>query len=264
MAKKQWTDEERKAFGDKMKAARQNKNPQTEDEIKPTMVEPQQKEDTVSPQDYNELAKQIEFLKSMIMAGGQNPNETGKMSFEAGKLTGTFEKYKMKGYPDPRERLSAEERLQRFAFPMNYELNFEVSQSTYTTLDNIRTREPKFTLELIRIMIDEDTGEPTDGRYVVCRLIMHEDPDAAIVIARDNGLEVRTENEQDFLDEMRYIRMRDWLLDCFYPASKTANRDKQEMVVGNRIVEFYEVNNESGTGVKKHDWDEIAKSKLRV
>ena len=98
--------------------------------------------------------------------------------------------------------------------------------------------------------MDEVTGEPTSGRYEICRMIMHEDPDAALVVAKEQGIEVdTTQDEADFLNEMRYIRMRDWLLECFYPGASTASSKKRDMVVNGKLVTYFEVNDENSQGI---------------
>ena len=85
-------------------------------------------------------------------------------------------------------------------------------------------------------------GNKTEGRYVRRQMIFFEDPDAAMTVARENGLNVEDFEEKTFLDEMRYLRVRDWLLENFYPP-KNINRkqNKKQMVVGNQVVEYYEV-----------------------
>lgn len=224
--------------------------------------------ETISTDEYAELKRQIEELRSnqftdLLKAFRNEPqNQQGNATVATGRLTGTFEKYAMAKdlYPNPSDRLAEEQRLQRFAFKINYELVYEVGVSEYETIDKIRTREPKFSLTLVRIMMDEDTGEPTAGRYEICRLIMHEDPEAALVIARDNNLVVEEETEEAFLNEMRYLRMRDWLLECFYPAPVKEQNNRKEIVIGGKLVTYYEKNNESGAGVT--DWDKLPRIKF--
>ena len=73
-------------------------------------------------------------------------------------------------------------------------------------------------------------------------MIFFEDPDAALAVARENGLDVRDYEEKEFLDEMRYLRVRNWLLEAFYPPTITNKKqNKKQMVVGNQVVEYYEV-----------------------
>ena len=98
--------------------------------------------------------------------------------------------------------------------------------------------------------MDEDTGEPTNKRYMVRQAILHEDPQAAITVAREQGLEVDEENQKSFLDEMRYIRMRDWLLEAFYPPKPAQEKkNKSQTVVGNVLVDMWEINSEDPSSI---------------
>ena len=233
-----WTDAERKAFGEKMKALREQKL--TED-TKPT----EEVETTIQNDDYNTLKQQVEELKQLIASQAKQqpaPQPQGAQITATG-LIGTLHKYNTDPsyYPDFTKRLALEPRLSRFAFGENWELEFSVKTSTYTTLDNRRVDEPQFTVQLIGVVFDED-GNKTEGRYVRRQMIFFEDPDAAMTVARENGLNVEDFEEKAFLDEMRYLRVRDWLLENFYPP-KNINRkqNKKQMVVGNQVVEYYEV-----------------------
>lgn len=254
------SDEARKAQSEKMKAywaAKKGEPARVAPDLGPspdehfdTQVEPGP-EPGASPSadnaDIGDLLRRIKELEDdrQFMRTGMSQN-AGVQANARGGLVGTFEKYAVNPahYPDPCARLAQEPRLQRFAFPANYELVFEVATTSYQTKDGVNTREPKFTLELNRIVYDEDSGAPTNGRYVVCRAIFHEDPDAALVVAHDNGIDVDSMNEKRFLDEMRYLRMRDWLLEAFYPPKSQQKRSKKEMVIGNRLVEYFEVNSQ--------------------
>ena len=96
-------------------------------------------------------------------------------------------------------------------------------------------------LSLIVKVYDDLSGELTNRRFVILKGVFHEDPDAAISIARDNGITVDEANEKDFLDEMRYLRFRDWLLEAFFPTPPPPSNNKKEIVIGNKLVEVYEV-----------------------
>lgn len=235
--------EARRKFAEAAKARAAARKAEKEGKA-PELQAGEQPQETISQQELNDLQRQILELKQALMS--QQAPQGNNLSFKGGQLTGTFEKYKIgsQNYPDPRKRLSSEPRLARFAFDINYELNWHVGVSEYTTIDGIRTKEPKFTLELVRVIVDEDTGEPTNGRYVVCRLIMHEDPEAALIIARNEGIDVDEMDEKSFLDEMRYLRMREWLLECFYPSPVVKPNEKKDMVIGGTIVEYFEVTSE--------------------
>lgn len=280
MAKKQWTDEERKAFGLKMKAARQNKNlknekneevteqdnsaPDLDAPLEPTPPGGQQTM-VVSMDDYTALLKQIEEMKSIqwkLMGDSMNPDSG--VGIENGRLLGTVERYRVdaKYYPDPSARLAEEPKLARFAFPLNYELDWSITTVAYTTIDGIRTKEPRFQLQLSRIMMDEETGEPTNGRYVICRLMMHEDPDTALTIAREQGVDIDEADEVAFLNEMRYIRVRDWLLEAFYPAPIKHDNGSREMVINGKLVTYYEKSNGKAEQTEKIDWDKMPRIKF--
>lgn len=262
MPKRKWTDEQRKAAGERLRAAK-NKKQGTNTADGEVKVAPAQRADnpeiiendvptTVSRDDdiaelkrrFEEMAETNALLKAALLGNKQE----GATVSQQGAVVGSVERYitDPSYYPDPRERLAKEPRLQRFAFDVNYELAWQIiTPPAYTTLDNVRMREPRFILELNRIILDDDTGEPTPGRYTVCRLYLHEDPDAAIIIAREQGLDVDETNQKAFLDEMRYIRMRDWLIEAFYPSKASApQQNKRDMSIGGKIVQYFEVSSE--------------------
>lgn len=236
------TDAEKKAWGEKMKKAREAKASKS-----------QVPSETVLNEDIKALRAEIEELKKRDFSHEMSDVRTNAR----GSLVGTFEKYIVDpaNYPDPRERLSKEDRLRRFAFNDNYELEFLIETTTYQTQDGVNTKEPRFTLKLVRIIYDDDTGEKTDKRFVPCQLIFHEDPQAAITIAREQKLDIDESNEKAFLDEMRYIRMRDWLLEAFYPAPVTESAKKRDVVIGNKLVQVYTVSSEKPQSVPFNELD---------
>lgn len=208
---------------------------------------------------YSELLNTIEelkanqaFMQQMIMQNGNQPAQGQQPAFNSNGLVGTRTKFIVDPayYNDPTIRLRKEPRLQQFAFDMNYTLDWEVNTSSYETKDNVNTEEPRFNIQLNRIVRDPATGEDTNGRYIVCRGVFFEDPQTAIVIARQNGIDVNEFNEKDFLEEMRYIRIRDWLMEAFYPPVSTdAQSNKKQMVVNGKLVEYFEVNSEQSAGI---------------
>lgn len=262
----------------KARAAKQNKNTPETNTVNPETVEEQPvlpaepREDTVeTDQDVDELKRQVAEMRDMMwgmmksgFAGQPSDNSPEVLN---GKLTGTVEKYALSAdlYPNPAERLAKEPKLQRFAFSINYELDYQVSNVSYTTIDNVRMTEPKFTLTLVKVMLDEDTGEDTGGRYDICKFIFHEDPDTALTIARDMGMDISEMDEATFLNEMRYIRMRDWLIDAFYPPKIVPEKSKRDMVINGRVVQFWQKNtdaNGNDSGFGKPDWDNLPKIKF--
>jgi hypothetical protein len=254
MPKRTMSEEQRRAASERMKAMHAKKAQErlTEAYEEKTTLNPgitEEAKETISNPEVEELKRQIAELHSMIKP--QAPQ--GVQMSHRGSLVGTVEKYRVDPalYPNPIERLANEPKLQRFGIKggplsdFSYELEFHTGISSYETRDGIRMKEPKFTLELHRVVYDEETGEATNGRYVVCRLIMHEDPEAALVIARDNGIEVDETNEEKFLNEMRYLRMRDWLMEAFYPVRSAPKQNKKDMAIGGKLVEYFEVNSEN-------------------
>lgn len=245
------TPEERKAWGEKMKASREAAAAARE--AKKNIPAVEENPTNLSNDDVQALLRRVRELEDNFKmaetraqaAERQNGVQGAPQITNRAQMVGSFEKYitDKAYYPDPRERLANEPRLQRFAFPINYELSWNVTTTQYQTLDGLNVREPRFTVELIKIVMDEETGEPTNGRYVLRTCMLHEDPDAALEIARQEGIEVGDDHKA-FLDEMRYLRIRDWLLEAFYPKPSTTKKDKKEMVIGNRVVQFYEVNSQ--------------------
>lgn len=264
------SEENRKAAGERLRLAREAKQAEKraattalEDEARALTGEPEpteptvQAEPTITQTEYSDLLKQIEQLKRAASSQfSPTPAQLSEPQMnQRGHLIGTFEKYGIdpKGYPNPCERLAQEPRLRRFAFDVNYELSFAVTSTRYQTLDGINTLEPRFTLELIKIVMDEDTGEPTNGRYVLRTMMLHEDPQAALMVARENGLAVDEVNQADFLNEMRYLRMRDWLVEAFYPPRNTGKQQKREMVMNNQVVQYFEMSSSDSASIDFKD-----------
>lgn len=129
----------------------------------------------------------------------------------------------------------------------NFELTYKWEVVRYQTIDKIWMQEPKITIDLNRKIYDEETGELTPGRYKEFRIVIHEDPDTAVLVARRNGLDVPDdpESEKQFLNEMRYLQVRDWLLECFMPKKPTNQNNRREMVINGKLVEYFETNSEN-------------------
>ena len=130
------SDEQKKAASERMKAYHEaKKQPKPEVAQQPQDAE---KQDILS-QELADLKKQIEELKAEKFQ--PKPQEKAELN-QGGKLVGTFEKFIVDPayYPDPRERLSKEPRLAQFAFPLNYELVWDISTSNYQTQDSRRSQ----------------------------------------------------------------------------------------------------------------------------
>lgn len=265
MPKKEWTPEERKAFGDKMRAAREKREAEKL-QIAPLLEE---KEEVEQPKEAQAdiikesslesvLARALEAIANMN--SGQASEAQAQLN-SVGKMTGSRIKYALDKelYPSPTERLMKTPQLKRFAFEENYRLEYEVTSSEYTTIDNIRTKEPKFTLDLICKVWDDD-GK-VKGEYLQKRVIMHEDPDTALLVARQNDIDIEGyEKELDFLNEMRFLQMRDWLLEQFFPKGITNKREKQDMVIDGKLVQYWAINKEEDSSGAKIPFDQLNKS----
>jgi hypothetical protein len=270
-----WSDEQKKAASERYHAAALAKKAhaakiaeaaeQEYDATQPEIKEPETKNT-----DYGDMLALISELKESLAANtaetaklkadleraaeskfSPTPTETPQVN-QRGQMVGTFEKYKLdpKYYPDPTPRLALEPKLSRFAFGINYVLGWEVTSVFYETIDGVKTREPRFLVELNRVMLDEETGLDTGGRYTIRSFVMHEDPEAAIVVAREQGLDIDALSERDFLDEMRYLRIKAWLMEAFYPPKRDAEKkNKKEMVIGGKVVQYFEVSSPDAKGI---------------
>lgn len=166
------------------------------------------------------------------------------------KLLGEVDKYLVDpdNYPDPTKRLSQEQRLQTIAFNHNYELEYDFTIRSYETKTGVNMREPEFTIRLLRCVIDDQgnrvkitdkNGKELDKFYIARRMMFHEDPQAALIIARENNLDIDKDDEVHFLNEMRYLRVRDWLFDYFWPKGTETQEGVKEEAIGGTIVQVY-------------------------
>ena len=212
--------------------------------------------ETKSNLEVEDLRKQIEELKNLITNSPKDPTPPVLQNQQVTSrgIVGVTEKYVMDPdyYPNPVERLEKEPRLQPFAFSENFEIAYECAPiRPYETKDGRLVTEPQFTLRLIRKVRDDDTNELTNERYVLRKGVFFEDPQTAIVIAKDHGVDFNTIPEREFLDEMRYIRFRDWLYDGFFPPkSDQQHTNKHEVVIDNRLVEVYETSSSEAKNIK--------------
>lgn len=260
--KKEWTDEERKAFAEKMKAARENSIKQKNQVKKDSPIEEPQV-DIQTDESTEDLKRQVEEMRrnmEQMQALLFKSQEVPQMNRQ-GDLIGEWEKYLVDPqlYPDPTPRLAKEPRLAPLAFEHNYELEYKVGVTSYQTKSGKNVKEPKFEVQLNRIVLDQQ-GNQTDKRYIARKMVFHEDPDAALVIARENGLEVDKTNERNFLNEMRYYRVRDWLFDIFYPKpTSEQERPIKEEVIGGQVVQVFAKSSEEPSEIEFNKLD----SKLR-
>lgn len=195
----------------------------------------------------DELMETQALLKAALLKG--NPGDS--VGVKGGKLLGEVDRYLVDedNYPDPTPRLAQEPRLQTIAFNHNYELDYEFRIRSYETKTGLNMREPEFTVVLNRIVLDDQgnrvkilnpaNNKMEEKRYRAKRLMFHEDPQAALVIARENNLDVDKSDEKTFLDEMRYYRVRDWLFGVFWPQPVTSGPEIREEAIGGTLVQVF-------------------------
>lgn len=219
---------EAKAIGERLKAARAAKK--TAEQIRTPEID---------QNDVSALLKRIQELEQKQFFAPTAPVSTTRTVI-------TKYSFNPKDYPDPRDRFFEESKLRLKGFTRDwFDLGWEVAKVNYEE-DGQKMVAPRFELELYKIMEDEETGEPTNKRYTICRGLFFEDPDSFVSIANQHGLNVPESLHNEFLDEMRYLMMRDWLLEAFYPPRSTqAKKNKKEVVIGNRLVEVFEINSEN-------------------
>jgi hypothetical protein len=259
MPRKPMTEEQKQALRERLAKARAAKQAKNEEkETAPTPTDHGSTDPTVA-----ELTKQVEELKALVANQQTSNPQTDLISalqamagingaqISRGRVVGTTEKHStdLTRYDDPRERLRKEPRLARIAFDTNYELEFDVGVTQYETKDGISLKEPKFHLKLNQIILDED-GEPTNRRMGKAQMIFFEDPATAMEVANRLGLPVDETNETAFLNEMRYMRMREWLFECFWPPKPNTDKGNQtEMVINGQVVQTWEVSTEGNARI---------------
>lgn len=274
MARKPLTEEQKEALRERLAAARaakQEKKKQLDiveevEKVKAQEPAPKAPEQEVVPEDEPVTTINTESntetllnraLEAMALMAEQNARlQAGTQKVEvqgpqvkAGRLTGTLDRFSMSkdDYIDFTDRLSQDPTLSRFGFEHNFELVWKFEPVRYQTIDGVWMQEPKITIDLIRKIYDEETNELTNGRYKEFRIIIHEDPDAAIWVARQHGVAVPedAEGETAFLNEMRFLQVRDWLRECFMPKKPVGNNNRKDMVINGKLVEYFEVNSEN-------------------
>lgn len=205
-----------------------------------------------------DLVAQINELKAR-MFDQQAPAQAGPQVTSQG-VKGTLTKYNVdpKAYKNPVEKLSKEPRLAPFAFDHNYHLDYSVHVSSYETIDGVRAKEPRFEVTLSRKHYDDQGNAVMDEKggqkaHVIRKVVYHEDPQAAIIVANENGIDMEDwegydsadEEQMAFLDAMRYLRLRDWIMDIFFPKAAQPARIMGEEVIGNQLVEIISINAEN-------------------
>lgn len=143
-------------------------------------------------------------------------------------------------YPDPTERLYEEKRLTRYNLRENFVFDWDVEGVEYEKY-GVTYAEPRFTVRLFRRLFEEDGVTPSGKVALVNRAIMHEDEVVARHAADRLGISDTFDSHQDMLNEMRYHRFRQWLLDLFTPPQvEQHNQQATQMVIDGKVVEVFD------------------------
>lgn len=143
-------------------------------------------------------------------------------------------------YPDPTERLYDEPRLKRFGLRDNFFFDWEVEGVEYEKY-GVTYAEPRFTVRLFRRMFAEDGVTPTGQMALVNRQVLHEDEVIARAAADKLGMQDEFDSFQSMMNEMRYYRIRQWLLDLFTPPELHSHKAQpRQMVIDGKVVEMFD------------------------
>jgi hypothetical protein len=229
------SDEQKKAASERMKAMHAAKKAQKEP------VETEQKENvTLTQEQFDALMNRLSTLEESKTKVEATPEQSPTDQF--GKPIGVIQKFSLDPahYKDPRDKLFSIAELQRFAVKENYMLDWTVDQTIYETKYGTSMSEPKFQLVLYKKTFD-DEGLPTDRRIVINRATFFEDPAASIKEATALGIPFVNSNSSEFLEQMRFLRYKAWLMDIFNPPKRNATPSFKRMeVIGGQAYEVEE------------------------
>lgn len=218
--KKPMTPEERKAFGEKMKAARAAKK------------------DTV------QLTKeQFEKLMKLVEQPAQPSQPT---IGSQGQQIGIVEKYTSDPahYDDPTEKLYDMPEFRRFALRDNYRIKWNVSPTKYQTVFGTWYIEPRFELTIARRrlnadgspkMVKDENGRTTEEVMVLGRGSFFQDPAADLLEADMAGVDYKAIAPEAFSEAMRLWRYVQFISDLLSPPARDVARPlrrRMEVIAG--------------------------------
>ena len=201
---------------------------------------------TVMQQQNPQLAQATpdQKIEETVRVMGTQPNQN-KAVLSAQGVQGITYRYDIEKshYPDPTKRLMAEPKLANFAMEHNYRFKWSVDGEQFEK-HGMTFAEPRFTLELYRLLRDED-NEPTGRMALVARAMQHEDDFVVRMVAQDLGLlDQFADTEEGFRllrDEIRYHRLQQWLFSIFAPPKvRTFRRAPKQEVIAGKVVEVYD------------------------
>lgn len=160
-----------------------------------------------------------------------------------GRPVGYTEKYPIEptSYPNPIARLieffDTDRTLRRHGLADNYLLKWTVKGQVYETKWGTSVREPFFYVELWQRMFDEQ-GEDTGKSARVQQLILNEDEmEAQNLILEITGIDPNNVDFKTLMDEVRFERIKRWLVSIFKAGPNDFSTDEQlETVIDGKVV----------------------------
>lgn len=149
-------------------------------------------------------------------------------------------------FPDPTDRLMDDPELKRFAMRENYLLTWEVTGHYYEDKQGVAYLEPKFQVELKRFPFEGEElppNFPKGGKILVKRIILFEDEFVSRKAAAELGMDFTDDEKgfRDMMDEVRYQRLRTWLLEHFKPSGiQKSKKQTTPMAIGGTVLEVEE------------------------
>jgi len=194
------------------------------------------------------LIAEVDELKAM-----KNPDFTpeqalqytadnvGKPTVGRNGIQGKMFKYPIEpsAYPNPLDRLYDLPELKRHGLRDNYFFDWEVEGVEYEKY-GVTYAEPRFTVRLFRRLFDEN-DQPNGKMALINRQIQHEDEVVARAAADKLGMTEEFHSFEDMMNEMRFQRIKDWLLELFMPAKVTHhNHMPTQQVIAGKVVEVFD------------------------
>lgn len=178
----------------------------------------------------------IDEVSKNTYYGGQPHAQVG-----ANGVTGQVFKYPVEPeyYPNPRERLYDIPFLKRYNLRDNYIITWGVEGVEYEK-NGVAFAEPRFICHLYRRIYDDENND-TGTAALISRTFLHEDRLVALTTANKLGITDQFADEREIMDEIRFIRVRDWLIALFTPYKFQAFKKKPRMmVIAGKQVEVHD------------------------
>lgn len=253
MAKK-WTEAERKAFGEKMKAARQKRNEQATEtvaqETAPSQAQTNETGSVTLTQDqFNEMMSRLQKLEEEKRQAAAQPDATPATQVDAsGRPIGVNEKFPIDPslYQSPIEQLFDDPLFARFALRENFMFDWSVHPLRYQNIFGIWQVEPKFELVMSRKLRNSDgslklSKEGKPQAAVVGRFVCFEDPPRDMQEAAEAGLSPDDVGTPEFSKKMRYYQYKKFVSERLNPPRPEDNKKRsKEEVIGGRVYEIQE------------------------